>query len=138
MHVYEVLLNDITSLGSLVLYGVILLVSFILSAELGLSLLYGVVVLYAFVVPLRLLFFRNRPVEQVFSNWVEKIDSSSFPSLHGGRMGLLCSIFMGLEFFYLVVFVAVLVCVSRILLKKHHMSDILVGFALGLVIGLFV
>lgn len=73
-----------------------------------------------------------------YSNIIEKIDSGSFPSMHTTRSTFL---FLNLIKFFsnqyltiIFVIVTLLVYFSRLYLKKHYLSDILVGIILGILI----
>jgi membrane-associated phospholipid phosphatase len=82
-------------------------------------------------------FFKERPNKQEYSNWLQKIDASSFPSVHSARAGALALL---LGYFHanayllsLFLILAVGVCYSRIFLKKHDLTDVFFGALLGLV-----
>ena len=130
--------RDITSLGGFVFYGMILLYllvtsSFSIFYDLILALLFslGIVVL------IRSFYFKNRPKKESYQNYIEKINASSFPSLHTAR-----SIFLGIYFitltqnFFLEIaigIVSLLVAYSRYHIKKHDTWDIIGGVILGVV-----
>jgi len=73
-------------------------------------------------------FFKPRPNPMNYSNWFEKVEAGSFPSLHSARTFL---IFL-FSFFWTNIFVSflffifwLLISYSRIYLKKHYYIDIL-------------
>lgn len=130
--------RDLTSLGSLVFY-VLLLVATLVWQEyrLFLVLTFGLLFTLLAIVIIRLFYFKDRPKKQQYNNIIDKIDASSFPSLHSARVTFLCLLFV--MFFsktYVIVFfllLAVLVIYSRIYLKKHDGFDVLGGVVLGVV-----
>lgn len=95
---------------------------------------------------IKFFFFKNRPNYESWTNWYEKIQASSFPSIHAARFGVFVGftinqspVFLygfNLKFFILVLFF-ILVSYSRIILKKHYFIDVLVGAVLGVLIGYF-
>ncbi len=128
--------RDVTSLGGLpfFLFVVVLFAcfnEFVFAFRLLIFLALGYIVVAA----IRFVYFKERPKKKPYRNWLEKLDASSFPSLHAART-------VGLAFFvadYFTVFwlsallfcVAGLVCLSRITLKKHDFWDVAVGIVLG-------
>ena len=109
----------------------------------GLRVTYFVLVLsYAVTWPLRLIWFRPRPVPQAHGSLLQRIDASSFPSLHAVR---------GTAFWTLIAAVTwnpgvaaicalnvVLIAWTRTWLKRHHPSDVAVGMVLGVFVVLIV
>lgn len=90
---------------------------------------------------IKMVYHRRRPNSQTYKNLVEKIDAGSFPSIHSSRITLTY-----LTFFYhtneiaikiTVIVVILLVMTSRIVLKKHYLTDVLGGFAIGFLIWYF-
>lgn len=110
--------------------------------QLGIKLILGLIISYLVVSILRLLFFRERPNKKMYDNIFEKIDASSFPSKHVVRVSILFMLIV-LNFqnyllsvlFFIVMF---FVSISRLVLKRHHMSDVVFGVILGLLIGFVV
>lgn len=92
---------------------------------------------------IKFFFFKNRPKKESFQNWYEKIEASSFPSIHASRFGVFLSSFFLLKVqnpdfflvFPLVFLFFLLVLNSRILLKKHFFIDIFWGGIIGILIG---
>ena len=132
--------RDISAFGGLPIYLAVILVFFaiknytvVFQLALGLVLAYGLTTFF------RLAYFKQRPEKQKYKNWWQKIDASSFPSLHSIRAALLAVVFsvFFLNFLLYVMFaVAALgVAVTRILLKRHDKIDAAAGLIIGLVIG---
>jgi len=130
--------RDVTALGgfpSTVI--VLLLVWFLIDASLFLQLLMGILMTLFIVIIIRLIHFKDRPKKQVQDNIIERIEASTFPSLHAARSG-----FMALAFVYYfnnlalnitIVIIALLISYSRVYLKKHYWLDIIAGWILGII-----
>ena len=93
-----------------------------------------------FVAPLKLFFKRSRPAMNVgeipFS--VSSVDNYAFPSGHASRCVALAAYFCYMPPFYLRTHLwylwAIAMSVSRVLIGRHHFSDIVAGGVAGLVI----
>ena len=134
-------LQDLKGLAGIPLFLVIgFLALFFGYSVLFYQLVFGFVLSYAVVVFFRVFFFRRRPDGEKYSSLLGKIDAGSFPSMHSMRAGVLAvllsyffgSFLLGLLFFLLAFGVAV----SRVLQKRHFISDVFAGLILGFVIGL--
>ncbi len=129
-------MHEISTMGSLpflFFFSVLLIV--LEQYTQGYALLISLFVLFILVIPFRLLLFRERPKKVSYDNWILKIDASSFPSMHAARVGVLVVLF---DFSILFIFLALLVGLSRYYLQKHYVSDLVVGYAFGILIGLSV
>ncbi|MFT4313462.1 MAG: phosphatase PAP2 family protein [Candidatus Woesearchaeota archaeon] len=128
------MMQDISAFGSLSFFGVCIVVLYALGEfTLSVKLLFGIILLFMTYIPLRLLFFHARPKKISYKTLIEKIDASSFPSMHTGRMGLFVAL---TDFSLLAIFLAFLVCYSRYYCQKHYVVDITYGFLIGLIIGI--
>ncbi|MFA6073328.1 MAG: phosphatase PAP2 family protein [Candidatus Woesearchaeota archaeon] len=134
--IIEEIYKQITNLGGIIPYGLIILTSLLLDEyklflELSLSLL--IVILIGF--GIKELYFVDRPQKQKHHNLLEKLDASSFPSIHSARiisLAIILSIHFNKLFFTLfLIILAILVMYSRIYLKKHRFVDIIGGTILG-------
>jgi len=91
---------------------------------------------------IKFLFYKPRPIPQPFHNRLQKIDASSFPSIHTANatvVGLFWawrghqSIIVGSDRFIIIpILVGVVgscaaIALSRIELKKHYPIDVLAG-----------
>ncbi len=136
--VLGMIFKDLTQFGGLIFLGVIILLSLILgNINLALNLSFGLIFTALITILIRLIYFKNRPKKQNYSNLLEKLDASSFPSLHTARIifiALTLAIFFknNLVTAFLLV-MAILVSYSRIYLKKHDYYDLLGGFILGII-----
>ena len=128
--------RDITTFGGAIFYFLLVFSLFLLDQNKIASVLSGgFMITLIITVIIRLLYFRPRPKKQGYHNIVERIDASSFPSLHTARMVFLAGV--GIQSFRntittisLIVF-ALSVLYSRIHLKKHDWIDVLGGIVVG-------
>lgn len=159
-------MQDVGFLGSLPAYVFVTLASIILAFLVPLKegpnefivasvfLLGGLGLLYIMVCGIRLLYFKQRPKKQSFQGFFERIDASSFPSMHAARSVVLSA---GIWFLlresgiwfvvqewvminkdwlislFLGMFI-LLTGVSRVWLKRHYWSDIIVGWIIGTIV----
>jgi len=81
----------------------------------------------------RLIYFKERPAKQKYSDFIGRIDASSFPSVHTGRVVSTGMLLYGIlpELLSLIVLVGGIVMYSRIHLKKHDLMDVMGGILLG-------
>jgi len=81
---------------------------------------------------------RQRPPENAADMMTVSIDKYSFPSGHASR-AFMIAIFLFMHFHisilwkFIVLLWAVSVAISRVLLGRHHVSDVVVGSLLGCV-----
>ena len=82
--------------------------------------------------------FNSNPEEfknKIKSSLIEKIDSSSFPSMHAARATVLSLFaYFNLQFnlFIFILILSLIILYSRIYLKKHYFRDILAGILIGI------
>ena len=139
---YQEIIEDLDAFGSASIFLLVVVFSFVLGEfNLFAQTLLGGIIAFVVIVPLRLCFFRVRPLERKFTNLLTKVDAGSFPSLHAMRAGVLATllaVFAGNVFFtvFLLALVAA-VCVSRVLQKRHFVSDVIVGVICGIIIAFF-
>ncbi|MBU0457144.1 MAG: phosphatase PAP2 family protein [Nanoarchaeota archaeon] len=130
------LFRDVTSLGSFIFFFLILILTLALQ-ETGLffKLLIGLIFIMFASLLIRIIFFKNRPRKQEYNNLIEKLDASSFPSIHTARIIFQSLIFI--NFFndklitYFFILLSILVSYSRVYLKKHDWFDLLGGLILA-------
>lgn len=133
--------RDLTSLGGGYILIVLIILMYLLNQiRLFKILLLGFILSYLMSFVIRLFYYKDRPNKEKYSNLLAKVDASSFPSVHSMRAIFLAIIFS--QFFnnqYLSIFlilVALLVCYSRIYIKKHYLVDVIIGFILGIFLAL--
>jgi len=132
--------QDIKGLSGVPIFVVVIIFSFLVGMQqLALQLLCGLILAYVVTVIIRFVYFKRRPDKQAYKNIIEKIDASSFPSLHAMRAAVLATI-LSLAFnnsllTVLFALCAIGVAVSRVMTKRHYMSDVIVGLILGVIVG---
>ena len=128
--------RDITSLGSFSLF-VFLLLIVLAFQEIALfyKLLFGLVFTLLVIIIIRSFNFRNRPRKEKYSNFAERINASSFPSLHAARVVFITLAFISFSnqiyATILLAIAAIVIMYSRFYLKKHDLWDIAGGIVLG-------
>ena len=132
----DILFRDLTTFGGAIFYALIVLLAFAFNQDtLAVNLMLGFVISLIILIPIRLLYFKNRPQKQTYSNFLERIDASSFPSWHTARIVFLAIagiIYLKNTLLTIIsIVLAILVCYSRIYLKKHDWIDLLGGIILG-------
>ena len=132
----DILFRDLTTFGGALFYALIVLLAFAFNqTALAVDLILGFLISLIILVPIRLFYFRDRPQKQTYSNFLERIDASSFPSWHTARIVLLAITaifyFNNMLVNIISVVLAVLVGYSRIYLKKHDWMDLLGGLILA-------
>lgn len=87
---------------------------------------------------IKIVFPKKRPTGQEYSNTMEKIDAGSFPSLHAARITLVyLTLFMNATLpimKVLFILIILIVCFSRVKLKKHFWTDVAGGLVMGSII----
>lgn len=128
-----------TMLGNMYVVFPLALIFLAVEKVLGMKLLIGFLGISGIAMLIRLVYFRERPKKRPTRNLYQKIDASSFPSIHAARSFFFA---MTLTRYYQDVFiggalfvVAVLIAFSRYKLRHHYASDIIGGVSLGLVIS---
>jgi len=127
---------DLSALGGVPLYALTaLMFLFIDRANVFIFLTLGFVLIYAITSIIRFFWFKRRPDKQKYKTWWQKIDASSFPSLHSARIVLLGLVmyfyFQNLSVLMLAIIAMIGVGYSRIWLNRHDWKDVLGGYILG-------
>ncbi len=136
-------IEDASGFGGLVTFGLLILVMMGKSLSLAIEAIILLILIYLVVYTIRKFYFKERPNKMKFDNAIEKIDASSFPSMHSARIFSMCT-FVFLNFNlnqYLTVvlsLIAIFTAMGRILKKKHDFVDISVGAIIGIVIAILV
>ncbi len=133
-------IHDISAFGGLPVYMAAMLWLFITGSmnvfyELAISL----TLCYLFTTTIRLVYFRKRPKGQKYKNVLQRIDASSFPSLHAMRAAalgiILAAFFNNILMTAAVLSMILAVSITRIMLKRHHPADTIGGIAIGAIIA---
>jgi membrane-associated phospholipid phosphatase len=136
----DMLFRDITTFGGEIFYLLILVLTLALQKySLFILLLWGNLIAIVVVIFTRTVYFKPRPNKQTYKNWLEKMDASSFPSLHAARIWFLALLFSW-YFKYniapvtVLILLAIITSYSRIYLKKHDWIDLLGGILLAAIL----
>lgn len=138
--IISILSSDITIFGSSTfMFFLVLLFFSIGEIFLSLRLLLGLALSILITVLVRLFYFKERPKKISYKNIIEQIDSSSFPSAHSMRAGIMFVI-IGISYYNIAILIlmgiiAGIISISRYLLKKHYPEDILWGLSIGIILG---
>ena len=137
-------INDLTSFGSLPFYGaVMMLFLFINDILTFFKLLLSLILVIAITFVIRSIYFKVRPEnkgkKKMYGKTLERLDASSFPSVHAARTAVLAvllysTITTGWMLIFSICFLFV-VMTTRLFLKKHDIIDVLCGALLGFIIG---
>ncbi|MEK6948074.1 MAG: phosphatase PAP2 family protein [Nanoarchaeota archaeon] len=135
--------RDVSALGSHVFVFVLIVFAYLIGLKLlSLQLLVAIALSYMIISLIRTFYFKDRPVKEKFNSFFSKIDSSSFPSAHSSRgiilLILLSSYFNNIFLTIFLSFCTLVLLYSRLRLKKHFFTDVLVGVLLGVLISLLV
>src|SRR3989344_3302150 len=129
----HVFFRDVTAMGGLA--ASILLILLFISSPLLIPLIAGSIITAGIVVLIRIFYFKNRPKKETYRNFWQRIDASSFPSLHTARivfLAMLFSVHFANRYLTILCFVtAALVAYSRIYLQKHDWIDVAGGLLVG-------
>jgi membrane-associated phospholipid phosphatase len=129
--------EEVTFLGGflfLILFGIMLF--FLEEYDAFYKLITGFILIYLITAIIRVFYFKQRPEKRRYKNFLEKLDASSFPSIHAARITLLFLIVFEIFSQYSYIIIAsfilwLLVLSSRIYLKKHDLWDVIGGVILG-------
>jgi len=133
-------LEDLKAFGGLPIYLFLIASFFILDyTAMSVRLTIGLFLAYALTSSIRFIFFKQRPDKQKFKGLAQKIDASSFPSLHAMRascLSVLLILFFS-NFWITVISIAAAVCVAlvRVVQKRHFASDVIAGLIFGVLIA---
>jgi len=141
MALYKYILDDtfasITSFGSPVFYILVILALLKFSVPLALSLFLALIFVELFCIAIKLIYRKERPIPQHREDFFNKIDANSFPSVHSARISLVATMvslyFKDAPIFITGIIIMLLVGYSRIYLKRHHLTDVLAGFLIGII-----
>jgi undecaprenyl-diphosphatase len=136
----EEFLQDLKALAGVPLFCVVVALAFVLGkVSLASQVIVGLVLAYVLTVFIRTFYFRLRPDREKYHNYFEKINASSFPSMHAMRASVLATLLI-LYFNSTLLTVLFIVCalgvaVSRVMTKRHYTTDVTVGLILGVLLA---
>lgn len=139
--IYSVILKDLGGYGGFPFYAAMILLFVLLrDFEFVYRLIVSLVAVSASVAILRLAYFKPRPGQKKksYSIFYERIDNSSFPSVHTAR-AVMISIALFTKapvLLPLLVLMMIIVCASRLHFKRHYLVDVVAGLVIGLILGL--
>ncbi|MBN2454037.1 phosphatase PAP2 family protein [Candidatus Woesearchaeota archaeon] len=132
--------KDLSALGGLPAYSfaivaLLALGKISLAAYLLAAFIIGLLIAFA----IRFLFPRERPDSKLSKgNILERLDSSSFPSVHSFRATTLGCLFYASSPSYATLAAAIIliaaVSYARVSIKRHHKSDVIGGIVLGFLV----
>lgn len=137
------LLRQLTEIGGLVLYSVLIGLVFALGeVTLFWIMLINFLLIMILSSIIKAVWYVPRPKVMQFNTLLEKINAGSFPSVHSARassLALILSTYFGGFWFTLgICTVAGMVGMSRIILQKHYFSDVLGGTLIAVLVWLVV
>jgi undecaprenyl-diphosphatase len=142
-HLIKEFIEECSAFGSLPFFLFLIFLFFILGEiQLSTWLVLGLILSFALVILIKLFYFKQRPQKKDYHNIIEKLDASTFPSLHSMRIVLIL-VFLSYYYksVYLVFLLGIIACIvfySRKYLKKHYWMDILFGALFGFVMSFFI
>ncbi len=84
---------------------------------------------------IKFFYHKERPNKEEHSNILERLNARSFPSLHSARSAFVFVTFFALsDNIYLKILflmMPIIIGITRILLKKHYLIDVIAGYILG-------
>jgi membrane-associated phospholipid phosphatase len=139
----EDIINDTTALGGLPIALLLMAVSLAAGkTALFWQLFYGFILAYAMTILIRVVYFKARPIKQKYDKGLWRLDASSFPSLHSMRSTvysiILMNFFQNIWLSMIFALAVAGVAYTRVKIKRHFVSDVIGGIAIGIVIGLVV
>ncbi len=128
--------SDCSALGSTLFVLIVVLLATLSDRTAAARLAVGFACVEACGNTIKFLWHRNRPEAQPHETHLERLDAGSFPSIHTARSAMIAVVAGGLwGWFPWWAAATVLVGVSRIVLRKHRVGDVIGGAILGLSAG---
>lgn len=133
---------DATAFGGLAFFVASIVFAAFFDSRLALQLFAGLALSYLVCFSIRWVYFRPRPDGSVIEHWYDRVTQSAFPSLHATRvtaLGVIAGVFF--DDVWMWVFFSVMVFVTawtRLLLKRHYVSDVIGGVIGGVLIAALV
>jgi|TARA_Y100000310_G_scaffold171597_1_gene171795 undecaprenyl-diphosphatase len=135
--------DQITLFGGLIFYVFVLGLCLILNLMfLFNNLLISLILVMLLSTLIKYFYLKERPKKQKKDSLLQRLDASSFPSVHTMRAFSLAFWF---SMFYsntiitiYILIIALLVIYSRIYLKKHYLTDVIIGLIFSVIINLII
>jgi len=135
------IIQDITSLGGTSVYIFVMILTFILKEwQLFIRLSIGILLLGIILIIARSIYFKQRPNKKKYKGKFQKLLSNSFISGHALMTTILALIISTfLNNFLVAILMAITILIvgyTRVKLKMHYWSDVIMGWILGFIVGL--
>jgi len=136
-------IDDVSALGGVTVYSLVVLATILLGEyDISYKLITSLLLIFVSAYSIKLVYANPRPdsKKRKLPSLLERLNESSFPSVHVARISVLSvcmySVFPAL--LYLSVLLIFLVGYSRVSMKRHYVSDVVAGVAIGFLIGYFI
>ncbi|RME53026.1 phosphatase PAP2 family protein [Candidatus Woesearchaeota archaeon] len=134
------IVRDISALGGITFAVLVFLFALAFSwFDVARRLFFCIVASFFIAGMIRFVYFKDRPEPKRYKTVLQRLDASSFPSLHAARAGFLVLVLaekVRTRFaLVLMVVLAMLVCYSRVVRRRHDYVDVLAGLVLGVSLG---
>jgi undecaprenyl-diphosphatase len=137
-NIIDMFFLQITELGSLSIITTLIIIMYFFEKTVSIKLFIGIVIITLIAMIIKALFFKVRPKKQKTRTFIERLDASSFPSIHSARITFLTfsiiAISTSLILTIFLIILGILIAYSRIYLKKHYLFDVIAGIVLGLIV----
>lgn len=134
--------SEVTLFGLPAFYLLVVLVLFKFNMVFAPKLFWALIFVEIFCIFIKIIYKKERPIPQPRNDIFNKIDASSFPSVHSARISLLATVIYlynrDLATLIVGLVLTILVGYSRIYLRRHYFVDVLCGVLLGLLTGLII
>lgn len=140
--IYSITLKDLSAYGGFPFYGLAIIVFLYLGdLPFAYSLVVSLLAVTAAVAAVRLAYFKPRPGQKKrkYETLYERLDNSSFPSIHAARTATLSLALFSKApaMLPLLVLLVLVVCLSRLHFRRHDPADVIAGLVIGAALGLF-
>lgn len=123
------IIRDASALGGLPAYALVI----VLMPEYAIRLVIAFVIMMAIAVPLRMLTKRERPNKRKGYGLLNRIEASSFPSVHAARVSIIAAMITTSAWMLIpAAAIITMVSISRIVLREHDWIDVAAGIVLGI------
>ncbi|MFH1400541.1 MAG: phosphatase PAP2 family protein [Nanoarchaeota archaeon] len=134
--IVQVVLRLLSAIGGMPAAVVLALTTLMIDPDAGVRLALALAISFAVVLLLRIVLFRKRPQPKRHHSFIERVQASSFPSAHASRAGTFAAmavVYLPAAWMAVTLIFCVGICASRIILRKHHLLDVVAGAAIGTV-----